>query len=128
MAIAIVFAKKVVKNVKFFKNIYKLRIKKKLLNFLHFRLLHYLNDKWYKIAFYYNLKYLKIEEEERTTKLSAPTVLQSQAPQCASYRRVRLRSVHHTVESDSAVCIAPHHTPFKGSVSRDFQPLYFSMI
>ena len=31
----------------------------------------------------------------------------SQTSRCASYRRVRLRSVHPTAESSSAVCISP---------------------
>ena len=73
---------------------------------------------------------------------------------CASYRVVRLCGVHHTAESDSAVCIIPRsqtpqceshcrvmktkymkklavcipplsQAPFKGSVSWDFWPPFF---
>ena len=73
---------------------------------------------------------------------------------CASYRGVRLCGVHHTAESDSAVCIIPRsqtpqceshcrvmktkymkklavcipplsQAPFKGSVSWDFWPPFF---
>ena len=87
----------------------------------------------------------------------------SLTPQCASHRIVKLRGVHHTAESSSAVCITPrsptlrcalhrgvklrgvHHTEevnctlniqnwnlceslvdFKGNVSRDFGPPFFS--
>ena len=31
----------------------------------------------------------------------------SRTPQCASYRGVKLRSVHHTTKTDSGVCITP---------------------